>query len=66
MPVELAERLTAEAGEMLVAYGEGRLSLPTALADYVPAWFVIKVALDEREARRARSARPRRKRGAGA
>jgi hypothetical protein len=64
VPVELAQRLTALAGEMLIAHGEGRLTLPNAMAEYVPHWFVIANALDEQEARRERSRRPRKKQAA--
>ncbi len=49
------------AGEMLFAHGEGRLTLPNAMVEYVPSWYVIENALDEQAARRERSRRPRRK-----
>jgi hypothetical protein len=61
VPVALAERLTRLAGEMLIAHGEGRVALPNAMAEKVPAWFVVQNALDEQEARRLRSNRPRAK-----
>jgi hypothetical protein len=64
VPVRLAERLNALAGEMLIAHGEGRLTLPNAMAEYVPLWHVIERALDEVESRRERSRRPRSKRAA--
>lgn len=60
VPVGLAERLAALAGEMLIAHGQGRLTLPNSMAEYVPAWFAIENALNEQEARRERSRRPRR------
>jgi hypothetical protein len=59
VPVELAARLNALAGEMLIAHGEGRMALPNAMVEYVPPWFVIANALDEQAARRVRSRRPR-------
>ena len=65
VPVELAERLNGLAGEMLIAYSEGRLTLPNAMAEYVPAWYVVENALNEQAARRERSRRPHAKRRAG-
>lgn len=62
LPVELAERLERMAREMLQAHAEGRIALPSAMCERVPLWLVIERALDEQEARRARSnrSRPRR------
>jgi hypothetical protein len=44
---------------MQAAYTEGRVEVPNDLADHIPRWFVIQDALDEVEARRGRSNRPR-------
>jgi hypothetical protein len=44
---------------MQAAHGEGRVSVPTELCEHIPVWYVIQAALDEVEARRARSNRPR-------
>jgi hypothetical protein len=62
MPERLAQRLERLAGETHLAHQQGRITLPTAFADAVPMWLVVERALDEVEARRARSARPRRPR----
>jgi predicted DNA-binding protein len=64
VPVELAERLTSLAGEMLIAHGEGRVTLPNSMVEYVPAYYVIVNALNEQQARRERSRRPRAKQSA--
>lgn len=60
MPEGLAARLERLSAEMHAAYGEGRVTLPAAMAEAVPMWFVVQNALDEQEARRERSRRPRR------
>jgi hypothetical protein len=62
IPTTLAGRLARLAGETHLAHQQGRITLPTAFADAVPMWLVVERALDEVEARRARSARPRRPR----
>jgi hypothetical protein len=59
VPVELAERITRLAEATETAYAEGRIELPNAMAEHVPLWFVIANAIDEQEARRERSRRPR-------
>lgn len=59
IPVELAERINRLAEQTLAAHAEGRITLPTEMAERVPAWFVVENALDEQEARRERSRRPR-------
>jgi hypothetical protein len=59
VPIDLAGRLDRLVAEMGRAYSEGRLSVPNAMCERIPAWYVIQSALDEVEARRARSARPR-------
>jgi hypothetical protein len=61
VPTELAERLMIQAGEALIAHGEGRINLPSSMVEYVPVWWVIQNALNEQEARRERSRRPRSK-----
>jgi hypothetical protein len=61
MPEGLAVRLERLSGEMHAAYVEGRVTLPGSMAEAVPMWAVVENALDEQEARRARSNRPRRK-----
>jgi hypothetical protein len=61
VPTELAERLMIQAGEALLAHGEGRITLQSSMVEYVPVWWVIQNALNEQEARRERSRRPRKK-----
>lgn len=61
MPVQLAQRIARLRDEAQRAYREGRIDVPSTMVDFVPAWFVIERALDEQEARRARSNRPRKK-----
>jgi hypothetical protein len=61
VPVALAGRLDTLARKMERDYAEGRVSLPGEMADRVPVWFVIAAALDEQEARRERSRRPRKR-----
>jgi hypothetical protein len=60
VPEDLARRLDRLAGEMLIAYGEGRVTVPNSMAEYIPPWFIVETALNEVEARRERSRRPRR------
>jgi hypothetical protein len=60
MPEVLAQRLEVLAHAAAKAYSEGRRDLPAAMVDRVPMWFVVANALDEQEARRERSRRPRR------
>jgi hypothetical protein len=61
VPVAIAQRINALVEATERAYAEGRVELPSSMADRVPAWFVIDNALNEQEARRERSRRPRRK-----
>jgi hypothetical protein len=61
MPEVLAQRLEVLAHAAEKAYSEGRRDLPAAMVDRVPMWFVVANALDEQEARRERSRKPRRK-----
>jgi hypothetical protein len=44
---------------MQIAHTEGRVKVPNDLVEHIPDWFVIQHALDEMEARRVRSNRPR-------
>jgi hypothetical protein len=59
VPVEMARRLERLLERTKRAYAGGRLSVPPAMADRIPVWYVIQKALDEQEARRERSRRPR-------
>jgi hypothetical protein len=61
VPVELARRIDRLTGELRAAYSAGRVEIPSAMCERIPAWYTIANALDEQEARRARSARPRKK-----
>ncbi len=59
MPESLARRLEVLARAAEKAYSEGRRDLPAAMVDRVPLWYAIANALDEQEARRERSRKPR-------
>jgi hypothetical protein len=59
VPEALALRLERLTAEMERAYSEGKVTVPNEQAERIPLWLVISRALDEQEARRARSARPR-------
>ncbi len=61
MPESLARRLEALARAAEKAYSEGRIDLPALAVDHVPLWYAVENALNEQEARRERSRRPRRK-----
>jgi hypothetical protein len=62
MPETLACRLEDLARAAEKAYAEGRRDLPALMVEKVPLWFVIQNALDEQDARRQRSRRPKAKR----
>src|SRR5437016_665166 len=59
VPTYLRARLSRLRDEVQVAYTEGRVEVPNDLVKHIPVWFVIEDALDEVEARRVRSNRPR-------
>jgi predicted transcriptional regulator len=59
LPEDLASRLDRLAAETERAHREGRITLPSEHADRVPLWLAIERALDEVEARRVRSRKPR-------
>jgi hypothetical protein len=61
--VDLAARLDGMARAMERRYGEGRVTLPAQFAGKVPVWLAIAAALDEQDARRERSRRPRNRKG---
>jgi hypothetical protein len=63
VPQALAARLERLRDAMERAYTEGRINVPTQLCQHIPTWYVIQSALDEVEARRVRSNRPRRRIG---
>jgi hypothetical protein len=60
VPIALYHRLKQRRDEMQRAYGEGRLPVPGKYAERIPLHYIISNLLDETDARRARSARPRR------
>ena len=59
VPTDLKDRLDRLRDAIQLAYTEGRVKLPNHLAEYIPVWYVIQDTLDEVEARRVRSNRPR-------
>jgi hypothetical protein len=61
VPEALAQRLESLAADTGLAYAEGRLDLPTEFCERIPLWLVIERALDQVEAKRIRSARPRKR-----
>jgi hypothetical protein len=61
VPIALATRLARLRDEMQAAYTEGRIDVPGGLCEHIPVWYVIESALNEVEARRVRSGRPRAK-----
>jgi hypothetical protein len=56
---DLAARLNRLRDEMQAAYSLGRLDVPGEYAEHIPIHYVIETALNEVEARRSRSNRPR-------
>ena len=59
LPAELHARLVGLAAEVQAAHVAGRTVLPGEFADRVPLHHVVARLLDEVEARRERSRRPR-------
>src|SRR3954465_10210197 len=55
VPKALHIRLTALAGEMLIAHEEGRSQLPSAYVEFVPLHHVITKALDELDGHKSRA-----------
>lgn len=60
LPRELLADLREEADDMLRAYQAGKCDLPAEFCEHVPVHFVIRRALDEMRAKKARSKAPRR------
>jgi hypothetical protein len=61
VPADLGCRLDKLKDQMQAAYSEGRRTVPNALVEAIPIWYVIQTLCDEVESRRARSNRPRRR-----
>jgi hypothetical protein len=55
VPSNLRDRLRRLRDEMQLVYSDGRVEVPNDLVEQIPLWFVIQAALNEVEARRARS-----------
>lgn len=55
VPVELAARIDQLRTTLQTAYVTGRIQVPDAFCERIPAWYTIQHALDEQEARRQRS-----------
>jgi hypothetical protein len=64
-PEDLFARIERLREQLQAAYGEGRIDVPTEHCEHIPLWYVIQAALDEVEARRVRSNRPRAHGGRG-
>lgn len=61
IPLSLKAELEAAAADLLRIHSEGKGALPPEFCEHVPLHYVIKRALDDTKAKRARSAAPRRK-----
>jgi hypothetical protein len=61
VPAALASRLAPLAQQAEANHAAGRSPLPPEHCERCPVWLIIARALDEQEARRERSRRPRRR-----